>query len=217
MFVALSPARSYPQTMNRIYAALLAASLLPVTVGAAEIYRTVDENGNVVYTDRPVQGGKQVELPELSTYEALPAPPAAPAQPNTAAATEDNPAVKLSFVQPTEGETVFNNQGNLIVAVRVEPPLEPAQKLAVQIDDAEPVRIQEPTHQFTEVHRGTHTVKAWVENAVGEPVGQQAAVTFYMRQASRLLRNPGAQSGPIQQAPQAPRAPTAPNFPASAQ
>lgn len=195
---------------------LLVLGLLPLTVGAAEIYRTVDENGNVVYTDRPTQGAKQVDLPELSTYESLPAPPLT-TTPAPSTPADGAQAVRLSFVQPAEGETVFDNQGNLIVAVRIEPPLQPKQKLAVQIDDREPVRTLEPTYRFTDVHRGTHTVNAWVEDEVGETVGERASVTFYMRQASRLFRNPAPQSGPVQQAPQAPQAPTAPNFPASRQ
>lgn len=199
--------------MQRSLPVLFAICLLPAVAGA-EIYRSVDEDGNVVYTDRPGAGGTPVQLPELSTYESQPAPPPTPTVPSADDAS--GPAVALSFVQPGEGETVFDNQGNLAVAVRVEPPLQPGQKLALQIDDREPVKSDAPTYQFSEVYRGTHTLKAWVESAAGTALGQPASVTFHMRQASRLFRNPGPQSGPVQQAPQAPQAPTAPNFPASA-
>ena len=45
--------------------------LLPLTaIAAGEIYRVVDENGNVTYTDqKPAGGGEVVDLPPLSVIE----------------------------------------------------------------------------------------------------------------------------------------------------
>jgi hypothetical protein len=42
------------------------------TLGAAQVYRFVDDNGNVVYSDRP--GADDVELIFLNTATATPAP-----------------------------------------------------------------------------------------------------------------------------------------------
>lgn len=187
---------------------VLAFCLLP-GFGAAEIYRSVDENGNVVYSDQPAQGATPVDLPELSTYESKPVPPGTlepePEQPAP-------PSAALSFVQPAADETIFDNQGNVAVAVRVEPPLGPQQRLALQLDGGETVEVDSPTYQFTELDRGTHTLQAWVLGADGQALGERASVTFHLRQASRLFRNPAPQGGPVQQAP---RAPTAPNVPSS--
>lgn len=199
-------------SMRRPWSGLLLAFLLPVAA-AGEIYRTVDENGNVVYTDQPTSGAKQMELPELSTYESQPTPPLTPQA--TSATPAATPSAAISFVQPTQDETVYDNEGNLSVAVRVEPPLQAGQKLALQIDDRAPVVTEASTYRFTEVHRGTHTIKAWVQNSAGAPAGEPASVTFHMRQASSLFRGPGPQSGAVQRAPMAPQAPRAPNFPAN--
>lgn len=185
---------------------LLACCLLP-GLAAAEIYRSVDQHGNVVYSDQPVQGAKKVELPEISTYKAEPVAPGA---------LQSGPApgapqrVDVRFVQPGAEETIFDNQGTVAVAVRVEPPLGPQQRLALQLDDGAAVELSEPTYQFSGVARGTHTLKARVLGANGEALGEDASVTFHLRQASRLFRQSAPSNGPVQQAP---RAPTAPNVP----
>lgn len=190
--------------------ALLLLCVAPTLV-AAEIYRSVDENGNVIYSDQPAQGSKKVDLPELSTYESKPVPPGTlTPQPQAAAAATQTQSIGLNFVQPSAEETIFDNQGNVAVALRVEPPLTPEQRLALQLDDGETVQVDGPTYQFSGVDRGTHTLRAWVVGANGQTQGEQASVTFHLRQASRLFRNPAPQNSPVQRAP---RAPTAPNVP----
>lgn len=175
---------------------------------SAEIYRSVDENGNVVYTDQPGQDAKKVDLPELSTYESKPVPAGtfdAEAQP--AAAN----AVQLSFVQPGADETIFDNEGNVAVAVRVDPPLQAGQRMALQLDEGSPVETDQPTYQFSGVDRGTHTLHAWVLGADGTQQGERVSVTFHLRQASRLFRNQAPPNSSIQQAPRAPAAPNVPS------
>jgi hypothetical protein len=62
--------------MRVISTLILFASLLPLTdVVGEEIYRTVDEEGNVTYTDSPPAGDRSVERVELP-----PAPPQGRAQ-----------------------------------------------------------------------------------------------------------------------------------------
>ncbi len=55
----------------------LASALSLATPAGAEMYKYVDEQGRVTYSNKPIKGGKKVDLPEIST---MPAPkPAAPA------------------------------------------------------------------------------------------------------------------------------------------
>ncbi len=46
--------------MRRLIAATLLLTALPLA--AAEVYRSIDENGNVVYSDRPVPGAELVDV-----------------------------------------------------------------------------------------------------------------------------------------------------------
>lgn len=64
---------------------LLSATSLTLAAGAQaaeEIYKQVDKHGNVTYSNKPLKGGKKVDLPPLSTFpEPKAPPPQAPAQP----------------------------------------------------------------------------------------------------------------------------------------
>ena len=53
---------------------LLVLFLLPLAVQADDIYRSVDRDGNVTFTDEPDTKAELIELEELPTYEAAPLP-----------------------------------------------------------------------------------------------------------------------------------------------
>ncbi len=66
--------------------ALAACSLVLALPAQAEIYKYVDEKGHVTYSNKPIKGGKKVELPEIST---VPAPKLeTPPTPARSAATD---------------------------------------------------------------------------------------------------------------------------------
>lgn len=46
---------------------LIGCGFLLALPAQAEIYKHVDENGRVTYTNQPMKGAKKVDLPELST------------------------------------------------------------------------------------------------------------------------------------------------------
>lgn len=56
-------------TLNQSFAVLAAALTLSSVNNAwsEEIYKQVDAQGNVTYSNKPIKGGKKVELPQLST------------------------------------------------------------------------------------------------------------------------------------------------------
>lgn len=73
-------------------AVLLLALLTAGTAFAQTIYKSVDPQGRVIYTDKPVEGAKPVDLPPVTTVpgvkppEKKPAAGAAPAAPRDEAA-----------------------------------------------------------------------------------------------------------------------------------
>lgn len=57
------------QTLMRT-SLLIALGLFFALPAHAEIYKHVDENGRVTYSNVPIKGGKKVDLPEVSTLPA---------------------------------------------------------------------------------------------------------------------------------------------------
>lgn len=62
----------------RIFLLLCSGFLLALPV-YAEIYKQVDENGRVTYSNQPMKGAKKVDLPELSTVPGQKSQTASPA------------------------------------------------------------------------------------------------------------------------------------------
>ena len=171
---------------------ILVALLMSCALGAhaEEVWRWVDENGVVHYSDRPRAGAERVELDRPQTYTppALPAPRqnAAPAQSNAEAA---NAYTGVSVVSPAAGEMLRNIAGDLTVQVEVQPGLAPGHQLRVTLDGQ---RVETPpgATQFTisEVYRGEHRLSVSVVDENGRELVSSEPVTFYVQQAS--LQNP---------------------------
>lgn len=162
---------------------LLATLLLIFAAQAsAEVYRWVDKNGVVHYTDKPpAPDAKPAELPKL---QAMPEGKTIPLG-RASSGAEQTPAVpppKLKIVSPTADQTIRTTTESVTVTVSVNPGLQSNQGL-IYFYDGSPVSL-EPTRAqslvMNQVYRGTHTVAVAVMQA-GKEVTRSEAVTFYMK------------------------------------
>ena len=160
---------------------LLLAALVPAVPATAVVYRWVDEEGNVVYSDQPHPGAERIEELEVQT---LPAPPPPPPlertpQPQPAPGYE---AVRIE--RPRPDETIIDTQGNFTVAGSLQPPLQAAAGHRVRLLlDGKPVGEPGTSLSFslTNIDRGTHTVQLEVVDRDGKRVAASEPVTFHLR------------------------------------
>jgi len=162
---------------------LILALLLPLT-SQAEVYRWVDESGNVTYSDQPHQGSEKVKLPPITTYEPQPAEgtQSAPgAQPAAGAI-----AVSLQITSPKPDQNIWSTAGIVDLAFEVTPQLGKAQHIAILLDGkGDPVSSPSTDFRISNVDRGTHTVTAWVADAAGQRISQTMSVTFHLHRATK--------------------------------
>ena len=156
------------------------------SVAAAPTYRWVDAQGQVHYSDRPVEGAVEVELQGIQSYT----PPAidttdvgASAPP---ASTDAATAKAVRIVAPQPEETLWNIGGRLPVAVQVDPALQEGEKVNVYLDgnrvvDGEAGRL---AFEIEDVWRGEHSLSAAVENAAGTEILRSDPIRFYVQQTS---------------------------------
>ena len=154
---------------------------------AATVYKWVDENGVVHYSDQPHPNAQQVDVPAAQTYKAgeIPAAPGAappvPAQPVTYQG--------CAIAQPTVDQT-FTNVDSLSIIVHTDPELRPGDQIFLMLD-GQPLNGGVGTgSQFTltPVDRGTHTLQAVVRDSAGGLVCQTPGVTYSVQQTSILNR-----------------------------
>ena len=161
-------------------------------VSAQEIYKTVDENGNVVYTDRkPSEDAEPVSLPELTVVDPLElGEPSATASTSNQSDPDPETDFGLSIVSPSEEETIWNTAYVLSVQVAADRELPSGTQLAYLIDGEERATTRALSTEIEEVYRGEHQLSVELRTGDGETLASAGPVTFYMRQHSRLHPNP---------------------------
>lgn len=86
-------------------AAILILGLAALPLGAAEVYKSVDENGNVVYSDRPDSAGQELIVVNTTPAPSNPTPIARPrSQGGDEADAEGAEQPRRELVEPTAEE-----------------------------------------------------------------------------------------------------------------
>lgn len=177
-----------PNCMKHLLTLLCCA--LPL-VAAAEIYRYVDEDGSVHYTDEPPPEHKDaaetVDLEPLRTVESR-----APASPPTITRSTQQSAKAggdlysaVKIARPLNEQTIRDASNTLTVVVQSEPALRTTlgHRVRFFLDGAavnsEPIASN--TITMREVYRGTHTVGAEIVDGQGRVIGSAEPATVYMK------------------------------------
>lgn len=183
--------------MRWILMALLLASW-PVAA-AEEMWRWVDEDGVIHYSDRPHPGAERVQLESAQSYQAPASPDRDEARPGRNGEENgdgnDNGVTysELRIVSPESEETLWNIGGELDVQLSISPGLAPGHQLRVYLDGSRVEDVPQGRSQFTlgEVFRGEHTLRAAIVDENGEELVSSDPVVFYVQQASLQNPSPG--------------------------
>ncbi len=164
--------------------ALVCAASLPAM---AEVYKTVDEDGNVTYTDNPAAKEGKVEAVKL------PAVNTQPALKTTTDKTKKSEASsgykEVSILSPAQDATIPPGQLNVVVQVFMEPALQPGHLIQL-LHNGQPYGDAAYATSFSidQLIRGEHNVQAQVIDEKGNTVASSGSVTFYVKRASPLNR-----------------------------
>ena len=188
--------------MNRI--PMICSMAIMISAAQAEVYKTVDENGNVVYTDQaPSSGAEPMKLRELSV---VPVPEYASKQKAAqTAGLEEGGEVDLgalrrgyrdfSLVSPAAEQT-FTGSGNVAVvewSTRFE--LQPGMAVIVHIDGEALPPTTQAAITTPPLDRGEHQVRADLVDAQKRNIASAGPVTFFVHQNSANFSAPARAGG----------------------
>ena len=158
-------------------------SFLIFSVSAkAEIYKTVDEKGNVIYTDMKPRNSEseEVKLKPITPIEKAPAISSAPAasnSPDTAKYYSD-----FKIIEPLNEATVRNKQ-RFSVQVFVQPKMLAGHKVRLLLD-GEIVETKRGTlFTLDDVERGAHTITAELLDAKRRVI-ESSSNTIYVHRTT---------------------------------
>ncbi len=178
-------------------AAYLILVLLAVPALAQTVYRWVDKQGVVHYSDQPHQDAKAVKLGS-ATVLPFKVPAKAAGQPQTAPKSEtaSMPAYEVKVLAPAPGSTIWPVNYKVHASVQVSPPPGADVLLKYELDGK---MMGKPTPSTSvllkPVYRGTHTLTVSLLGPKGETLATGSS-KFYARQHSMLHPGrPRARSG----------------------
>lgn len=164
---------------------VLLALAVPAFAGQT-VYKWVDDKGVTHFSDQPGPGAEKVELRGGSNRSAAPAPTYSPPAQQDTTARKGPPYSRFVVDSPQQDEAIINTGGVVRVSLASTPAIATGHLITLYLDggaveDASPTAM---THQFTNMPRGTHTVKAVVSTSQGKKLQETPTVTFHVRQES---------------------------------
>jgi hypothetical protein len=149
------------------------------------VYRWVDAQGVVHYSDQPHPNAQKLEIRGAQTFSALPAP-----QPSSQPAPEETqpsgPAYQSCAITQPSDQQMLMNVYQATAVVQTSPPLRQGDQVRLFVDGKQ---IAGSGTSFTfPVFRGQHSVQAVIEDGTGQIVCETSSVTFFVHQPS--VQNP---------------------------
>ncbi len=186
---------------------ILIVSLLTLAAGslAAQVYKTVDEDGNVSYTDQPPADGSQpIKLKEISVVETPTYETPATAEADGTESEEDKPPSMRSLrrtyrdfaiVAPLSEESVWHPEAPITVAWNTATPLQAGMTVSVSVDGNKRISTTSSRIPVSGLERGEHTVTAQLLTDRNQVIATAEPVTFFVRQPNIYTNRPRPRPG----------------------
>lgn len=170
---------------------VFAIFLLLAQAAQADVYKTINADGEVVFSDVPSEGAERVRLPEVSTYKPPP-PKRSPASVSAGKADTAAPYKSFKVSAPENEATIWDNEGIVTLALALEPALLIDTGHRIQFFlDGKPDGTPEIglSHTYRDIERGSHTLSAAVVDVEGNAIISTDQVTIHLHKASVLHPN----------------------------
>ncbi|MBI5461979.1 MAG: DUF4124 domain-containing protein [Gammaproteobacteria bacterium] len=161
--------------------------LLPALVSAG-VYKWVDADGTVHFSDVPQDGAEEVHVPPPQTYTPAQLPPITPR-------TEAPPApaeyTAFTLATPAAEENIWDNTGTVAVNFSIEPALKTGRghKLVVLLDGQPQPPTQATAVILENVDRGSHSLQGQIIDARGDVLMGSETITVHVHRQSSLAPN----------------------------
>jgi uncharacterized protein DUF4124 len=172
---------------------------------ATTVYKWVDENGVVHYSDQPHPNAQKLQIEGVQTYSAGANGARAPVPRDSQSQSATDQGYRGCAVsQPNDQQTLPNAQ-SVYIRVQTDPQVRRGDQVFISMD-GQALNGGNATGMgwsVSPIERGSHTVTAQVKDPTGQTMCQTPTVTFYVQQPN--LFSPGANANPGNGPPPKPR------------
>jgi hypothetical protein len=171
--------------------------LLFVGSAHAEIYKSINAAGEVVYSDTRTQGAETMKMPALPTYTP---PPVVPSTTSKAESVKTAVYENFVFLTPEDDATIRNNQGIINAELKLTPALRSRRNHRVQFyldGEAYGEPVSSIRTVMIDVERGMHTLTASVLDANGDAlISADPVIVHFHRESIYNPNNPNNPNRP---------------------
>lgn len=174
--------------MRTVLIGTLLLSLASPTLGQT-IYKSVDENGNVSYSDRPPEGARSESAETLPPVNTLPEQKPTRSYPNSAREETDDEATieyTLSLASPAPESSVPPGQRDLPIVLNADPGLAPGHAFAFYMDGELLAETRSNQYVVKEIFRGAHQIRGMIVDENGNVLRETETITIYVHRPSKL-------------------------------
>lgn len=163
---------------------------------ATTVYKWVDENGVIHYSDQPHPNAQKLQVVGVQTYSGHAAAVRAPGPGESdSSAAPPNPYKGCAIAQPLDQQNLPNAQ-SVFIRIAADPVPRGGDRIYITMD-GQALNGGQPTglsFNVTPIERGAHSVQAQIRSQDDQVLCQTPTITFYVQQPN--LFSPGMQGQP---------------------
>ena len=178
--------------MNRSFPAVLLVALFAVSTAMATTYVRVEPDGTKTYSDRPIPGGKAIDVQPAQSYTPVPVDPSTSVSSSSSGGAEEEFRYEGCQISPANDQT-FTNPESVSISVSTIPSLRATDVMVLTVDGQRANGPDGHSHLMTPVDRGTHNVSVTVTSREGRSMCS-ASASFHVQRPS--LNSPARQAPP---------------------
>ncbi len=165
---------------QRITTTLLLSLLCCASIAHAGLYKGLDEEGNVTYSDKPSDNSEQFTPPTITVIDATKVPPKK--EEVVEEETTETSYTKFKITAPKNDQTIWNNP-DLMVSLQLTPALDTAAGHTTWLlMDGKPLikKSRSLLLPIGRADRGEHSLQAQVRNKKGKIIKRTKKVTVHL-------------------------------------
>jgi len=160
----------------RIFLLIIGISMA-ASVQAEAVYKSVDEDGNVIYTDAPTADAEKIQITNVQPIETAPveSTESSPVQ-----EPQEKTYTKLEITSPEDGGDIFDNSGIINISLSVVPALRAREgdKLVLHMDGQQIDESKRNQFNLNGIEPGRHSFVAIIINKEEKELKRSTPVTL---------------------------------------
>lgn len=156
---------------------IIAASLACAATAAAQVFKYIDENGNVAYSDRPVVGAEEVKIKETRKRQSIPQDGLSDNTPRPAAAQgraipgdgkQDVTYSSLEILTPKDDKIIDVRTGTVQIVFLPSPALGEGDQIVLNVNGKDMSKGRSTSFSLNALAAGGYSITGRIVNGDGE-------------------------------------------------